>query len=113
VNQELCWLPLIIIKSLQPIKIYSHDTVLAYHNKNQYGSLDPHIVAVTGSSTEINREIVDHRGMFSSFWSFHSRRSRTNCFENLRRKLKIKKHIFVVGRIKLVKSVELPEVLEP
>jgi myosin-5 len=37
---------LVAINPYQELPIYSHDTVLAYRNKNQYGSLDPHIFAV-------------------------------------------------------------------
>lgn len=37
---------LVAINPYQELPIYSHDTVLAYRNKNQHGSLDPHIFAV-------------------------------------------------------------------
>lgn len=37
---------LVAINPYQELSIYSQDTVLAYRNRNQYGSLDPHIFAV-------------------------------------------------------------------
>jgi myosin-5 len=36
----------VAINPYQELSIYSQDTVLAYRNRNQYGSLDPHIFAV-------------------------------------------------------------------
>ena len=34
---------LVAINPYQELSVYGQDTVLAYRNKNQYGSLDPHI----------------------------------------------------------------------
>lgn len=55
-----CGIVLVAINPYQELSIYSQDTVLAYRNRNQYGSLDPHIFAVAEEAfTKMERESQD------------------------------------------------------
>ena len=47
------------INPYQELSIYGPDTVLAYRNRNQNGSLDPHIFAVAEEAfTKMERYII-------------------------------------------------------
>jgi len=48
---------LVAINPYQELSIYSQDTVLAYRNRNHYGSLDPHVFAVAEEAfTKMERQ---------------------------------------------------------
>ena len=50
---------LVAINPYQELSIYGPDTVLAYRNRNQNGSLDPHIFAVAEEAfTKMERYII-------------------------------------------------------